>query len=513
MNVTLIAPILFDLGTYTIAPQLKAKGHDVKMLFIPELMPERFNPQTLSKKTIHNICELLKPSDLIGINGLSENYSKTVIFLNSIRNKIKKPVIWGGIHATLNPQDCIKYADIVCVGEGEEAIVELAAKMEANEKIDDIQNLIFDGDIEKINNTEFRSPVDLNSLLPFDYDLENQYVVEGSKIRNVEERDFRGCFLTYSSRGCPFRCSYCCNSTMLNKTYKEKRYCRQRDVDNVIIELKTIKKRFNSCKSIWFNEADFLHGKSESTIEEFSSKYRKEIGIPFYIWTNPAFIKEKNIQSLAKAGFKGTNIGTINANLEIQKNIYNRIATPDLYKQAAEILKENGVSVEYDFILCNPYENTGHLINNINLIRSLPVPFKTVIYSLTYFPETELFVRAHKDGIIKNDNQISSYTKAAYKSWFFRNNAVYLNGVASMMRGYARRVKNIGMNFYGVLPEPMLRVLISKPLVRLFSLKIVRISIYPIVGFSIMVIYSALVKIGFFYKRWLRSFILKDRLE
>ena len=37
MKITLIAPILFDLGLYTIAPQLRTKRHIVNLLFIPPL--------------------------------------------------------------------------------------------------------------------------------------------------------------------------------------------------------------------------------------------------------------------------------------------------------------------------------------------------------------------------------------------------------------------------------------------------------------------------------------------
>jgi radical SAM superfamily enzyme YgiQ (UPF0313 family) len=421
------------------------------------------------------------------------------VFVNSVKAAINKPMIWGGIHATLRPQDCLNHADIVCVGEGEEAIVELACKMEENEKLANIQNLIFKSDSREIDEIRLRPPVNLDSLLPFDYDLSNQFVVERGGIRNVEERDFNGFFLTYSSRGCPFRCSYCCNSIMLDKTYKGQKYCRQRSVDNVIKELKGIKNNFPSCRSIWFNEADFLYGKDQDTIEEFSKKYKVEINIPFYIWTNPASIKEENIRSLVAAGFKGANIGTINANPEIQKNIYNRIATPELYKRASEILRNNDAIVEYDFILCAPYENNPQIINNINLLRSLAPPFRTVIYSLTYFPETELFKRAVHDGIIKEQDGVPSYIEAAYKTWFFNKETAYLNGIASLLRGRCRTIRFFG-KVYGILPDSVLKVLISAPFVKLFSAKFFRVTLFPILGISIKAVYAIFMRIAKFFQ-------------
>ena len=490
---------MFDLGVFTIAPQLKTKGHKVNIIFIPDLMRECYAPKELSNKTVNRICEFLQPSDLIGINCLSENYLKTSIFVDYIKKTLNKPLVWGGIHATLRPQDCIRHADMVCVGEGEEAIVELACKMGSKEPIGNINNMIFKDFNSKMTNLTLRPPVDLNLLKPFDYDLEYQYIVEGANIRNVKESDFKGNFLSYSSRGCPFRCSYCCNSTMLDKTYKGEKYCRQRNVDKIIEELKNIKSKFVSCKAIWFNEADFLHGKPQVTIDDFSRKYKAEINIPFYIWTNPASINEYNIPGLVSAGFKETNIGTINANPEIQKGVYNRTATSTLYKNASTILKNNNVLVEYDFILCNPYEKKEHIINNINLLRSFPLPFKTVIYSLTYFSDTVLFDKAVKDGIINRESYASSYIEAAYKAWFFNDENTYLNGIASMMRGPARRVKYFG-KVYGLLPGAVIDILTSGPFVKFFSLRLFRFTLYPLFGTVIKMIYVMIVRVIRFYR-------------
>ncbi len=506
MNISLIAPIMFDLGVFTIAPQLKTKGHKVNIIFIPDLMRECYAPEKISNKTVNRICEFLQPSDFIGINCLSENYLKTSIFVDYIKKRLNKPLVWGGIHATLRPQDCIRHADIVCVGEGEEAIVELACKMERKEPIENINNMIFKDTNPKMTGLMLRPPINLNLLKPFDYDLEYQYVVEGENIRKVKENDFKGNFLSYSSRGCPFRCSYCCNSTTLDKTYKGQKYCRQRSVDNVIEELRGIKSKFVSCKSIWFNEADFLHGKDQVTIDDFSRKCKAEINTPFYIWTNPASINEYNIPSLVSAGLRGTNIGTINANPEIQRGVYNRTATSALYMRASTILKNNNVSVEYDLILCNPYEKKEHIINNINLLRSFPLPFKTVIYSLTYFSDTALFERAVKDGIINRESHTSSYIEAAYKAWFFNDENTYLNGIASMMRGHARRVKLFG-KVYGLLPDAIVAILISKPFVKFFSLRLFKLTLYPLLGIIIKMIYVMIVRVVKFYRIYMQKFI------
>ena len=177
MKIILISSICSDLGVSTIAPLLKKEGHRVKILFTPQLLQDCLRP--LPDKIVSSINEFANGADIIGINGLSENYYKTACLVGNIKNTTKAPVIWGGIHATLKPDDCIKHADIVCVGEGEEAMLELVKKMERKEGLENIKNLLFRSGWQEGKRAELRPPVDLNLLLPLDYDLDSQYIVEG----------------------------------------------------------------------------------------------------------------------------------------------------------------------------------------------------------------------------------------------------------------------------------------------------------------------------------------------
>ncbi len=298
MRITLISTILFDLGLYTLAPQLQKKGFDVKLLFIPALIKEYGKP--LSDASMETILNFVKNADLIGVNALSENFVKVAALVNFLKNKVKAPIIWGGAHATLNPSDCLLHANFVCIGEGEEALVEFAERIKNNQRMDGIKNILTPAD--NVDKVTLRPPVNLDSIEPFNYELLYQYMLQDNKIRNVEERDFNGVFLSYTSRGCPFGCSYCCNSIINEKIYRGHSYCRQRNINAVLNELKNIKSRFSSCKIIWFNEADFLTGKKVDVIDDFSKRYKKEIGTPFGIWTNPACIDEKKIKALKEAG-------------------------------------------------------------------------------------------------------------------------------------------------------------------------------------------------------------------
>ncbi|MFH1189216.1 MAG: radical SAM protein [Candidatus Omnitrophota bacterium] len=483
MNITLISPVVSDLGISTIAPLLKREGHKVRLLFIPEIMQSWSPPP--SAKTVDSLKHFLRDADLVGINSFTENYPRTVSLLQSIKSDIKAPVIWGGIHATLRPQDCIRYADFVCVGEGERAVVEFAGKLEKGGSVSAVKNILDASHYDAGRAIDLYDPVDLDSLLPLDYDLSTQYILSGSRISNIDEPYLKGIFCTFSARGCPFRCTYCCSATM-QKIYDGRKVWRQRSLDKAIDDLKSLKSRFASCRHIWFNEADFISGKAEKDIEDFSVKYKSRVGIPFSIWSNPASVTDEAIGALKEAGLMGINIGTVHGSRAVQGDIYKRNAAPDLYRRAGAILVKHGIRTEYDFILCNPYESEEDIISTIKLLMDIPKPFKTVIYRLTYFPETELYARALKDGHIKEKDNVLTYTKASYSVWKFRGENEYLYIVASLMRGWARKRIFGRVMFYGALPENVLRFLITKPVINFMKKMPFRHAIYQLMAFLVI---------------------------
>lgn len=108
-----------SLGLRSISSCLKQRGHTVQMIF---LIPcERHDYDLFFPPTIlQELSKLVKSSDIIGISSMT-NESKECIQVINYLKRLNKPIVWGGIHATSCPDECIKYADAICIGEGEEA--------------------------------------------------------------------------------------------------------------------------------------------------------------------------------------------------------------------------------------------------------------------------------------------------------------------------------------------------------------------------------------------------------
>ena len=92
-----------------------------------------------------------------------------------LRAQLHIPVIWGGIHATIRPEECLAHADFACRGEGEESLARLVAALEAGQPVTDIPNLVFRQDGRVVINPVAPLVQNLDAFPRPDYDLEDHY--------------------------------------------------------------------------------------------------------------------------------------------------------------------------------------------------------------------------------------------------------------------------------------------------------------------------------------------------
>ena len=140
MKITLISAATYpsDQGIRTISSVLKKVGHNVNMVFMT--LSEDYS-KFYSQPELYQLSKLCKNSDLIGLSSFVSTAPRAIQIIKYLEKKFpEKPIVWGGIHATISPQDCIKDCKIICVGEGEETILDLVNALEKNKPIDKIKN-------------------------------------------------------------------------------------------------------------------------------------------------------------------------------------------------------------------------------------------------------------------------------------------------------------------------------------------------------------------------------------
>ena len=306
MNITLISlySTPMPIGLRCVSSCLKMAGHNVRLVSIPReiknthkgsvfnTFPEKIGEE-YDKKTINELLELSKESDLIGISLSTNFFEDAAQVTKALKEQLKIPIVWGGIHPTVSPEECLEYADIVCRGEGEEAMTELAKKIEKKEDYRGVKNLCFKDQKGNVVINPVRPLIQNLDSIPFqDFDFKNQYIItEGKSHKFDKEAIFNkrsaSVYQIMFTRGCPFGCTYCCNN-FLNNLYSGQKIFRKRSIDNIIKELKTVKNNLSFVRFISFVDDNFL-GLSLDEIKKFSEKYKKEIKTPWFIRSSSGY--------------------------------------------------------------------------------------------------------------------------------------------------------------------------------------------------------------------------------
>ena len=103
---------LVCFGVRMISAVLKREGYDVQILFIPKEFGQLETEQELNDISAW-VAD--KKPDLIGFSLMSSHWRRALSIHGAIRKTCKTPIIWGGIHPTLAPEECLDYADMVCI--------------------------------------------------------------------------------------------------------------------------------------------------------------------------------------------------------------------------------------------------------------------------------------------------------------------------------------------------------------------------------------------------------------
>lgn len=473
MKVAFISPHsdITAFGIRSISAYVKKHGHDSRMIFLPDPQEEKIfaeggeyqYPDHILNKTL----ELCADADLIGISLFSMHFERSAQLTKVLKEKLSTPVVWGGIHATIRPDSCLEYADLACVGEGEEAVLDLLNRMERKEDYKNVPNMHVKANGNIIKNPARTLIQDLNTIPYQDMDMDDDYVID-PRTRRIEPMDKQKLreildpgsaairrvavpYQTMTSRGCPHNCTYCCNNTYRNM-YKGQRYLRRRSAENIIGELTKVKEKFDFINFMVLSDDSFLAAPLKE-IEEFARLYKERIKLPFSCLGDPNTIKEEKLAVLVDAGLIELQMGIESANPNTLK-LYKRKISPEKSMRAAKVINKfkDKLVPYYDFIIDNPFETDDDLQESLDFIVRMPKPYKIQAFSLVLYTGTDLYEMAGEKGLLPKSYNGSNH---APNKQFFMKKTNYLNMLFSLV------------NFN--LPHSLIWFMSRKPLVKLFN--------------------------------------------
>ncbi len=417
---------LVCFGIRMISAVLKQDGHNVQTLFVPR----EFNDLE-SEKDLAAIAEWVagQRPDLIGISLMSSHWRRVAAIHKAVKKAAPVPIIWGGIHPTLAPEECMEHADMVCVGEGETPMRTLAEAMQNQTGYDSIPGIWVrntNGSIKANPPADRMSNLD---ALPYpDHDDRSHIVYHHHCLQPISDPVWRsyipGFMDTHyvmSSRGCPHNCTYCCNSAL--RKVAAGPYLRRRSPEHFVGEMEQIKNRFPKLKGFVFMDDSFFYGDRE-WFETFCRLYSQRIGLPFFCWANPVAVTRERIEMLTPAGLVGVHVGLESGSPRVSEQIYNRRVSHEQFYECMNILhdyRNDIVDIRVDVITDNPYETDDDVAETVRVLSYLKKPFFVGIVSLIFYPKTHLQEQAIQDGHIAGNHD------RLYEEEFFHYRPTMLN--------------------------------------------------------------------------------------
>ena len=342
--------------------------------------------------------------DLIAVSVTEDIFPIGIRLLKSLGD-LRVTTIIGGVFPTFAPEKCLSYdeIDMVCIGEGENALVELCDKMEQGRSCLDIANLWIKNR-DGIRKNPLGPPLNIDDNPLIDLDLFD----ESRLYRPMQGRVWR-MLPVETHRGCPYLCTYC-NSPYQQKMYREKTGCnhyRKKNIDAVCRELKYYKEEINA--EAFYFWADTFLSYTQKDFDAFCEMYR-EIHLPFWCQTRPETIREDRVKKLMDLGLFRMAFGIEHGNYEFRKKVLRRNMKNEVIIKAGKILNKCGLKFSVNNIMGFPTETRELAMDTINLNRNIKSDSANA-YSFSPFHGTPLRQMAEDLGYCSKDLIARSATK------------------------------------------------------------------------------------------------------
>lgn len=379
MKILFIQKNLFPyFGVMSICGYLKQNGHSCFVMVDSQVKEKDFNAR---------ISEI-RP-DIIGFSVMSTEHSWLAGKVKSLKEKFPSiPVIVGGVHAVIYPEAVasIPGVDYVCYGEGELTLKQIFAHMHSKGPIEEVGGIFFKKD-GNVHQTE------LNNLIAIDTFGEDRsaYYSEYRTLKDTPMKNFS------SSRGCPFKCSFCANASLQRRYEGRGPYIRRKTVSSFIDELEGVKNNYGM-KSIYI--ADDLFVFDKKWLREFSGLYKKKIDVPFLCTCRADMLDEETVRLLADAGCHTVSFGVESGNENIRTLILKKHISDKQFLVCAGLLKDAGIRLQTSNMFCLPEETVDDAIKTIDLNIKMKTSF-TMASIFLPLPKTELADFCIKKGILK----------------------------------------------------------------------------------------------------------------
>lgn len=413
------------LGIIYLSSLLKSRGNEVEVFIGRNI------------RRLANEIRSFNP-DIVAFSCTSAVHQIALEVARAIKLCTKAITVFGGVYPTFSPEIIKEGAvDVVCIGEGEGALSDLADAVNMKTGIGKIFNCWIKQEGQIIKNDLRPLIEDLDSL-PFP---DRSIYYHKYPFMNRSQKVF------IAGRGCPYKCTYCFNESM-QKLYKGKgKYARLRSVENVISEIDQTRREYR-VKTVYMIDDTFIINKI--WLFKFLERYRQKIGLPFICLIRADLINEEVVKRLRLANCYSVFFGIESGDEHLRNLILGKRITNQQIKETARLLKKYKIR----FRTCNMLGIPGESIDQAFKTIELNIEIKTDYpwcYILQPYPKTTIREYAGKSGMLKD---------GAIPEYFFKSSILNLPHI--------KELSNLQKLFYWSVKFPFLKPLV-KNLIKLPS--------------------------------------------
>ena len=335
--------------------------------------------------------------DILALSCTEDMWHLGLRLLSHVRPTRKVLTIAGGVFPTFASELVLRHeeVDIVCKGEGEDALRMLADRVGRGEDYSDIPNLWTtnsDGSIRR-NPIEM---VDMNANPLIDLDL----FEEARFYRPMGGRVWR-MFPVETHRGCPYKCAFC-NSPSQMAMYRNEigeNFLRRKSFENMFREL-TFYKEEMEAEHLYF-WADTFFSWKPGEFETFAEMY-EDIGLPFWCQTRVETIQYDRLIRLKEIGCARISLGLEHGNEEFRAKWIKRRMSNELVIKNFGIINEVGIPFSVNNILGFPHETRELAFDTVRLNRAFECSDRNA-YAFTPFHGTPLREECERLGFLDDE--------------------------------------------------------------------------------------------------------------
>ncbi|MBT3887176.1 MAG: B12-binding domain-containing radical SAM protein [Rhodospirillaceae bacterium] len=386
--------------------------HDIRCRVLDEEV------ETITADRVREALAGMPKPHVIGIGCLTAHVARAYQIAQMIKAEIPDTIITvGGIHPTALPDEPLDQGviDYVVRGEGEEIMLQLYRALHGDDESHDIRGVSFRKDGINCHNPDAPLFPDLDQIPAFPYHL-------------FENPKYDMGFLT-TSRGCPYRCSFCSQRMMTGTTYRFK------SNDAIVDELETLVERYGQREIIFYDDNFCIKARRVIDLCDKIIERGLHTKVELAVQTRADNLVlqggDEVVKRMSEAGFTHASLG-METGVQRLMDLTLKDETIDIHIEAVALCRRHGLGVSLGMIYGLPTETSQDRKDGFKIIEDLKIK-STKFNNLIPYPGTPLYTDLVNSGRLNIQKDWSNFnsTLALTRSVFDKTPLPYVPETAS----------------------------------------------------------------------------------